>query len=175
MRTVPQHRLFEWSISHDLLVLLTDLHGRLQRDCKSVASAEDGTGGLLSYMLSISSSDGRTFLRGWVAPSEAAKIEELGVQRVTLAQQAYSQAVAVEMARGARGNADAYYGLAITGPVGPDAAGVSDLPPGTVFIAVAHGPTNSVLHHQLSGDRQQVQMQAATSAICLLDEASRYF
>jgi nicotinamide-nucleotide amidase len=77
------------------------------------------------------------FLGGVVAYSNEAKHKFTGVRAETLKQHgAVSEAVAREMAEGARKKFGADFTIAVTGIAGPS-GGTRDKPVGTVFIALA--------------------------------------
>ncbi len=86
-------------------------------------------------------------LAGLVTYSNAAKQKFLGVLADTLARHgAVSEAVAREMAEGARQQTQADYTLAVTGIAGPS-GGTPDKPVGTVFIGLA-GPSGTLVERQ---------------------------
>ena len=89
------------------------------------------------------------FLAAVVAYSNAAKQKFLGVRAETLAHHgAVSEAVAREMAAGARQQTGTDYALSVTGIAGPG-GGTPDKPVGTVFIGLP-GPARH-------GGRAQLQ------------------
>jgi nicotinamide-nucleotide amidase len=107
-------------------------------------------------------------LAGVVSYSNAAKQKFLGVQADTLAQHgAVSEAVAREMAEGARRQTQADYAIAVTGIAGPS-GGTPDKPVGTVFIGLA-GPSGTVAERQLNPyDRETFKQVTAQQALELL-------
>ena len=114
-------------------VLVTLLTERKQ----TLAIAESCTGGLISHRITNVPGASAVLLAGMVTYSNEAKQKFLGVGAATLKEHgAVSEAVAVEMARGARERAAADYGLSVTGIAGP-AGGTLEKPVGTVFIGVA--------------------------------------
>ena len=107
-------------------------------------------------------------LAGLVTYSNAAKQRFLGVQADTLARHgAVSEAVAREMAEGARRETRADHALSVTGIAGPS-GGTPDKPVGTVFIALA-GPSGTFVEHNFNPyDRATFKQVTAQQALELL-------
>lgn len=113
--------------------------GLLARRGKTLALAESCTGGLIANRITNVPGASKIFPGGIVAYSNKAKRKFLGVRARTLSQQgAVSEAVAREMAGGARKKFGADFALAVTGIAGPG-GGTKSKPVGTVFIALAGG------------------------------------
>ncbi|MFB6167389.1 MAG: CinA family protein [Haloferacaceae archaeon] len=142
---------------------------------ETVALAESLTGGLVGSRLTDVSGSSDYFDRGTVAYSNEAKLADLGVSRESLdADGAVSEAVAVEMARGARDGAGTDWGLATTGIAGPT-GGTEAKPVGLVFVAVARaapwGTDDSFARaerHVFDGDRLAVKRASAEAVLSLL-------
>ena len=99
----------------------------------TLATAESCTGGLLASILTDVDGLGRVFERGFVAYTELAKHEMLGVPMATLQTEgAVSEAAAGAMAEGALTHSTADLAIAVTGFAGP--AGPGDIP-GLVYLA----------------------------------------
>lgn len=104
---------------------------------KTLALAESCTGGLIANRITNVSGASEIFLGGVVSYSNAAKQKFLGVRPESLAAHgAVSEAVAREMALGAREKFGSDFALAVTGIAGPT-GGTAEKPVGTVFIALA--------------------------------------
>lgn len=101
-----------------------------------ITCAESCTGGLLAAALTDLPGASAMFERGFVTYTNEAKIEMLGVRAATLdAQGAVSEAVALEMARGALAHSNAQIAVSITGIAGP--GGSDHKPEGRVCFGVA--------------------------------------
>lgn len=101
----------------------------------SVTTAESCTGGLIASMLTSVSGSSQVFHAGFVTYSNDIKQSMLGVSGSTLNEHgAVSEAVVLEMARGALARSGANYALAVSGIAGPE-GGSAEKPVGTVWLA----------------------------------------
>ena len=134
----------------------------------TLALAESCTGGCIANRITNVPGASAVLLAGLVTYSNAAKQKFLGVQADTLARHgAVSEAVAREMAEGARRQTQADYALAVTGIAGPS-GGTSEKPVGTVFIGLA-GPSGTVVERQFNPyDRETFKQVTAQQALELL-------
>ena len=135
---------------------------------KSLALAESCTGGLISELLTDAPGASDFLERAGVTYANSAKIDWLGVTQKILDQDgAVSEACARAMAEGIRSAADSDLGLSITGIAGPD-GGTEEKPVGTVFIGLSDASETNVVRHQFSGDRQQVRLRTACTALAMI-------
>jgi len=142
------------------------LAGLLESRGLRISTAESCTGGGLAKALTDRSGSSAWFEFGFVTYGNNAKLDLLGVSAETLAANgAVSQAVAEEMARGAREASGADLAVAITGVAGPT-GGSADKPVGTVWLAWA-GPGDLVGAElrNFPGDRAAVRSQAVAAAL----------
>jgi nicotinamide-nucleotide amidase len=134
----------------------------------TLALAESCTGGCIAHRITNVPGASAVLLAGLVTYSNAAKQKFLGVQTDTLTRHgAVSEAVARELADGARRQTQADYAVAVTGIAGPS-GGTPDKPVGTVFIGLA-GPAGTVAERQLNPyDRETFKQVTAQQALELL-------
>jgi len=134
----------------------------------TLAVAESCTGGLIGHRLTSVSGSSAYFERGVVAYSNRSKIALLGVRPEVLERYgAVSAETARAMAEGARTSSGASLGLATTGIAGPT-GGTPDKPVGTVYIALDSGKGAEAEHFLFPGDRAQVKMLTAETALARL-------
>jgi len=102
---------------------------------KRISTAESCTGGLIAALLTEVPGASRVFDAGVVSYSNRIKESVLGVDAATLERNgAVSEAVALEMARGALALSGADCAVAVSGVAGPD-GGTPEKPVGLVWIA----------------------------------------
>jgi nicotinamide-nucleotide amidase len=103
----------------------------------TLALAESCTGGLLAKRLTDMPGSSAYFTEALVTYSNESKERLLGVPHALIAEHgAVSEAVAREMAEGARRVSGADYGLSVTGVAGPD-GGTEEKPVGLVFVGIS--------------------------------------
>ena len=116
---------------------------------KTLAMAESCTGGCIAHHVTNVPGASVVFLGGFVTYSNESKQKFLGVRAETLAAHgAVSEAVAREMAEGARSQLGADFAIAVTGIAGPD-GGTKEKPVGTVFVGLA-GEFGTVVERKLN-------------------------
>ncbi len=145
-------------------ILIQTLTARKQ----TLAVAESCTGGLISHLLTNVPGASAVLLAGLVTYSNASKQKLLGVREETLTEHgAVSEAVAREMAEGARRETKSDFAISVTGIAGPS-GGTPDKPVGTVFIGVA-GPFGSNVEKNFNPyDRATFKQVTAQQALDLL-------
>ncbi len=132
---------------------------------KMVAVAESSTGGLVGSKITDVPGASEYFDRSVVTYSNAAKIDLLGVKKSTLeAHGAVSEAVAEEMAAGARDGAGSAWGVSTTGIAGPS-GGTDEKPVGTVFIGISHSEQTTATRYEFDGSRLDCKEQFAEQAL----------
>ncbi len=145
-------------------VLLRQLTERRQ----TLALAESCTGGFIANRLTNVPGASAVLLAGLVTYSNAAKEHFLGVRAETLAAHgAVSEAVAREMAEGARARTGADFAIAVTGIAGPG-GGTPEKPVGTVFIALATESGTKVINPINRYDRETFKYVTSLQALELL-------
>ena len=154
--------------------------GALREAGDAMLVAESCTGGLTGAMLTEIPGSSDVFLGGWITYANEMKSAHLAVPAADLQSPdigAVSAHTARNMARAALANApdasrsfNRIHSVAITGIAGP--SGGSDRKPvGTVFIAAATRDNNSgvltdeVRHFLIAGDREDIRIRSATTAI----------
>lgn len=135
---------------------------------KTLALAESCTGGFIANKITNVSGASAVFLGGVVSYANSAKEKLLGVRLETLAAHgAVSEAVACEMAEGAREKFGADFAIAVTGIAGPS-GGTPEKPVGTVFIALA-GESGTAVEKKLNiYEREAFKQLTAQQALILL-------
>lgn len=135
-----------------------------------IVTAESCTGGLVAGAICAIPGASDVFERGFVAYTNRAKQELLGVPGDLIADLgAVSEPVARMMAEGALENSNAHVAVAITGVAGPG-GGTPMKPVGTVHIATARA--NQALMHRAElfeeETRSGIQLAAVQSALQML-------
>lgn len=142
--------------------------GLLAERKQTLALAESCTGGFISHRLTNVPGASAVLLAGLVTYSNEAKQQFLGVRPETLAAHgAVSEAVAREMAEGARVRTGAAYAIAVTGIAGPS-GGTEEKPVGTVWLALAD-VAGTIARRKLNAfDRETFKYITAQQALEML-------
>ena len=140
-----------------------------------IVTAESCTGGLVAAALCAIPGASDVFERGFVAYTNRAKQELLGVSGDLIADLgAVSEPIARMMAEGAVEHSHAHLSVAITGVAGPD-GGTPLKPVGTVHFATAR--TNHSVQHRLEtfdlDSRWEIQMASVQVALEFLRDRLR--
>ena len=137
----------------------------LRRNGFQLVTAESCTGGWVSACCTAVAGSSDWFSHGIVSYSNEAKQRFLGVQSETLARWgAVSEAVALEMAEGARGAHGGRVAVAITGIAGPS-GGTAEKPVGRVYIARTRSGKTRVWEHNFTGSRTGIRHQSVEAAL----------
>lgn len=140
-----------------------------------IVTAESCTGGLVAAAICAIPGASDVFERGFVAYSNRAKQELLGVSGDLIADLgAVSEPIARMMAEGALENSHAHVAISITGVAGP--GGATPLKPvGTVHLATARA--NQSVHHRQEffdlDSRWDIQIAATQVALEMLRDRLR--
>lgn len=139
---------------------------RLKAAGARLATAESCTGGWVAQAVTSVAGSSDWFDRGFVAYSNDAKRELLGVRADTLERHgAVSEETACEMARGALERSRAGVAVAVTGIAGPG-GGSAAKPVGTVCFAWARrGGAPRSETRRFDGDREGVRRQSVVHAL----------
>jgi PncC family amidohydrolase len=136
----------------------------------TIATAESCTGGLLAGRITEVSGSSAYFIGGVVSYSYAAKEALLGVEHETLlAEGAVSEAVARQMARGARARLRADVAVSITGVAGPT-GGTAEKPVGLTWIGLSDSSGERAVRFVWEGDRAANRTQSVEAALRMLIE-----
>ena len=149
----------------DLAAVLLD---QLRSLGLTVAVAESCTGGLVGARLTAIPGSSDVFVGGFTTYSNKVKTTALGVPETLIADHgAVSEAVGLEMVRGAMWQLGTGAGIAVTGIAGP-AGGTAEKPVGTVWIAAAARDKKRAVHQRFPGGREEVRHRSAQAALDLL-------
>ena len=141
----------------------------LMKQKKTLALAESCTGGFIANQITNVPGASKIFLGGIVSYSNQAKQKFLGVRAKSLEQHgAVSEAVAQEMAAGARKRFGADFAIAVTGIAGPS-GGTKNKPVGTVFVALADASGTQVLRKLNAFGRLKFKQATSRQALKLLE------
>ena len=164
-----EHRLDGYIFGCDHETPASAIHSLLRARGQTLAVAESFTGGRIAAALTSVSGSSKSFVGGIVAYANVVKTTQLGVDPATLDRSgAVSEAVALEMARGARLRLKADIALATTGIAGPE-GGSAQKPVGLAWFGLDDAVgTARAWKSQLSGERQAIVQRATTIALGIL-------
>ena len=135
---------------------------------KTLSVAESCTGGFLAHLITSIPGSSTDFMGGTVSYSNAAKMSQLHVSEQSLKEYgAVSEAVAIEMAIGARKTYNTDFALSTTGIAGPG-GGSLEKPIGTVWIGVATHDACFAKKFMLGTNRLRIIQVAADTALNML-------
>lgn len=150
------------------MTLLTTLAQLLTEQNATLSTAESCTGGLIGHLITNVSGSSSWYQGGVVSYSNELKMQVLGVKAATLERVgAVSEAVAEQMAKGAREAFHTTYAISVTGIAGPGGATV-DKPVGLTYIGVATAETAVVRRYVWQGSREGNKQSSANAALELL-------
>lgn len=151
-------------LAEQVLALCRSRHWRL-------ATAESCTGGLVAAALTAIAGASDVVERGFVAYSNEAKTELLGVPPATIARfGAVSAETAAAMASGALARAGVDLAVSVTGVAGPG-GGSAEKPVGLIHFGVARkGAASRGERRTFAGDRTAIRDAALRRALELLAE-----
>jgi nicotinamide-nucleotide amidase len=138
---------------------------KLKTSHAMLVTAESCTGGWVAQAVTSVAGASDWFERGYVTYSNAAKREELGVTKKTLARHgAVSEETAREMARGALRRGRGTIALSVTGIAGPGGSSPGK-PVGTVCFGWAQGRRMRSETKRFKGGRASVRRQSVIHAL----------
>lgn len=138
----------------------------------TLATAESCTGGLVAATISEIAGSSLVLDRGFIAYSNSAKQQMLGVMPATIdIYGAVSTECAEEMAKGALAHAWVDLAVSITGIAGPTGA-VPGKPIGLVYFCAASRSGRVIAHDRKYGDigRANVRRESVLQALAMLQE-----
>ena len=134
----------------------------------TLAVAESCTGGLVANRITDVSGSSAAFVVGFVAYSNQAKKELLGLDEQLLSKHgAVSEQTARAMAEGARRVSGADVAISVTGIAGPT-GGTAAKPVGLVYMALSAVDGTIAFEHRFSGSRMDIKLRASQAALNML-------
>jgi len=134
----------------------------------TVSVAESCTGGMLGERFTSVPGSSDYFAGGFIAYTNAMKVELLGVSPEILARHgAVSKETAEAMAAGARRRANSTYAISVTGVAGPG-SGDEKEPVGSVYVGIADDAGTHAVHRRFLGDRARIRVFTVQMALDIL-------
>jgi nicotinamide-nucleotide amidase len=148
---------------------MEDIVGKLLlQQCKTMCTAESCTGGYIAHLITSIPGSSAFYDGSFVTYSYKAKEDLLQVNEKTLLENgAVSEAVVLEMAKGALHHIGSDYVIAVSGIMGPG-GGLPDKPVGTVWMAVGNNEKIITQKMHFRFDRQLNIQLTAVNALNLL-------
>ena len=141
---------------------------RLLEKGLTLGTAESCTGGNIAHQITSVAGSSLYFNGSVVSYANEAKVNVLHVSQESLQQfGAVSEAVSIEMARGAQRVLNVYCSIATTGIAGPN-GGTEDKPVGTVWICTTYKDKYVAKKYQLGKFREANIMRASNNALLQL-------
>lgn len=165
-RLLPIISDYTFGFQNDTLPIVL---GRLLRKFGySVSTAESCTGGYIAHMITSVSGSSQYFYGSAVTYSNRAKERVLDVSNQEMTQMgAVSEAVAKQMAEGARNLYETDFAVSSTGVAGPT-GGTPEKPVGTVWIGIAGPERTFALRFHMGENRERNIAKTALQALQLL-------
>jgi nicotinamide-nucleotide amidase len=153
------------SLLHEAASLLDACRAKRIR----LATAESCTGGLIASVLTTTAGSSDVLDRGFVAYSNDAKMELLGVPAELIASVgAISEPVVQRMAEGALQRSHADIAVSVTGVAGPG-GGSAEKPVGLIWFGLAQRERPVASEHRMfPGDRTAIRIAAVGHAFALI-------
>lgn len=150
----------------ELVALADQLGQELKRRGVMLATAESCTGGLLGAVVTAVPGSSHWYERGFIAYTNTAKREMLGVKTETLTRfGAVSEPTARAMVEGVLAASQADLAVAVTGIAGPG-GGTPEKPVGTVCLAWAvRRQAAYAVTQRFHGDRETIRRAAVIAAL----------
>ncbi|MEA3553731.1 MAG: CinA family protein [Campylobacterota bacterium] len=144
---------------------MIEFQNYLKQNNQTVTCAESCTGGLIASMITEISGSSSIFKGSIVTYCNEIKEQELNVQKNTMIKYGVvSCEVVEEMLKGVLKKFDSDYAMAVSGVAGPT-GGTEAKPVGTVVVGVMNAKGDKEISiYRFSGDRREVQIQAAKTA-----------
>lgn len=140
----------------------------LQKNKKTVATAESCTGGYIAHLITRVAGSSVYYKGGVVAYSNTVKEQLLGVNAADIEKYgAVSETVVKQMAEGVKRITGADYGMATSGVAGPG-GGTEEKPVGTVWIGIATSEKTIARKFVFSFTRERNIAKAAVKAMEML-------
>lgn len=134
--------------------------------------AESCTGGFISHSITNLPGSSDFFDVGVVSYSEESKKSILGISAFSLRKHGtISEETAIAMAKGIKKMSGTRVSLAITGIAGPETIEGKEI--GLIFMAVAIGDHIESQGMKLTGEREEIKIQASLEALKFLNQVLR--